>query len=106
MLNIYPVALQLAAVASVLASEIAPHDRDLAGQMKRASTGVPLKIAEGGYSKGGNRKELYHRALGSARETLSCAETARACKYIAQIDPELVRLANHVIGTLVNILKK
>jgi four helix bundle protein len=106
MLNIYPVALRLGAVASVIAKQIAPHDRDLASQMKRASTGVSLKIAEGSYSKGGNRRELYHRALGSARETLACAEQAHACSYITFIDPELVRLANQVIGTLVNVLKK
>src|SRR5689334_5914649 len=106
MLNIYPTSLELAAVASRIANEIAPHDRDLAAQMRRASTGVPLKLSEGSYSKGGYRKDLYHRALGSARETVSCAETAYACKYIASIDPDLVRHADRVIGTLVNILKK
>ena len=106
MLNIYPTSLELARVAARVAKDIAPHDPDLARQLRKASTGVPLKIAEGSYSRGGNRVELYHRALGSARETLSCAEAGHAIGYLANVDPELVRLGDRVIGTLVNILKK
>ncbi len=57
-------------------SEIERKDGDLARQMRRAVTSVPLNISEGAGSLKGNKRARYHTALGSARETVACLDVA------------------------------
>jgi hypothetical protein len=61
-------------------------------------------VAEGQYSRGALREARYHIALGSAREVLSCLETARAWRYVAQVDEALVGKLDRIIGTLVKLV--
>ena len=56
--------------------EIEAHDRDLARQLRRASSSVVLNISEGSGSSAGTRRERYRNALGSARETGACLDAA------------------------------
>lgn len=104
MLDIYPVSQQVAQDALRVAREIAQHDRDLAQQLSRAASSVPLNLSEGSYSKGGNRSARYHSAMGSAAEVRAILELAEGVRWIAH-DPARHARLHRVIGTLVRVLK-
>ena len=87
------------------ADRIAQFDRDLARQLKKSSTSVPLNVAEGAGSRGGNRRQRYDQALGSARETFATLETSEASGYISHIDAAMRNRLNHIIGTLVKLVR-
>ena len=57
------------------------------------------------YSRGKNRQARYQTAVASAREALSCWETAQALGWIGPLDPETGALFNRVIGTLVRLIQ-
>ena len=79
------------------------RDGDLARQLKRAGSSVLLNLAEGSGSAGGVRLARYRTALGSARETLACLETAEAWGYVRALPDGLVARMNRVVGALVRI---
>jgi four helix bundle protein len=90
----------------VAAPSIAPlraRSYALADQLERALISVPLNVAEVAYSRGRNRQARYQSAAASAREALSCFETAHAMGWSAPLEPELLALFNRVIGTLVRL---
>src|SRR5258708_29128639 len=101
MLRIYPVVLELIRDVRPLLARLEERDCDLGRQCRRALASVPLNLAEGTYSRGGNRMARYHNALGSAREALACFETGIAFVYLECIEPSALAQFNHVIGTLV-----
>ena len=105
MLRIYSVALDICRDASRIAKQIEKHDTSLANQLRRCASSVPLNIREGSGSFGGHRKQRYHSALGSAGEVLAVYDTAEAMNYIAPVSREMRRRVDHVIGTLVNVLR-
>ena len=105
MLRIYPVCLHMVREVRPLADEIARFDRDHARQLRRSSMSVPLNVAEGSGSRGGRRRLRYDDALGSARETLANLEAAQAVGYIRAIDPALRSRFDHIIGTLVRLVR-
>jgi len=105
MLRIYSVALEICRDASHIAKLIEKHDTSLANQLRRCVTSVALNIREGSGSFGGNRKQRYHTALGSAGEVLACYDTAEAMGYIDSVSTEMRGRVDHVIGTLVNVLR-
>ncbi len=104
MLRIYDVAVEMCRDAGVIARVIEKFDSDLARQLRRAATSVVLNIAEGSGSFGGNRKQRYHSALGSAREVLACYDSAEAMRYVEAALRVRNRL-DEIIGTLVNVLR-
>ena len=65
-----------------VASKVARHDRDLAQQMKRASTSAALNASEGLHAKAGKRRSRLEDAVNSARETLMALRLAGACGYL------------------------
>jgi four helix bundle protein len=89
MLRIYPVILEVLRQLRPVLRRLELRDKDLARQLRRCSVSVALNVAEGMYSRGGNRSARYHSALGSARETLACLEAAEACGYVAAADATL-----------------
>lgn len=103
MLRIYPVVLQLVSEVSTVLPELRLASAELASQCERALTSIPLNVAEGSHSRGRNRHARYHTALGSAREVLSCLETAEAMRIMPGPNAELRALFNQVIGTLVRL---
>ena len=105
MLRIYPVILDTIRAVRPLLATIGKHDADLARQMRRAAASVSLNVAEGMYSRGGLKTARYHVALGSMREVLACVETANALGYVDGVDEALVERANHIIGTLVKLVR-
>jgi four helix bundle protein len=105
MLRIYAVILEVLKQLQPALRRIELRDRDLARQLRRCSSSIALNLAEGMYSRGGNRNARYHTALGSARETLSCLEVAVVCGY-AQEDAHLRDKLDRIVGTLVKLVAK
>ena len=83
MLRIYEDAIALCREAAVVAKAVERFDGDLARQLRRAATSVPLNIAEGSGAFGGNRRQRYYSAMGSAREVGACFDAAEAMGYVA-----------------------
>ena len=104
MLRIYPVILEVLKELQPLVRRIELKDRDLGRQLRRCSSSIALNVAEGMYSRGGNRNVRYHSALASARETLACLEVASTCSYVASVNPALLAQLHRVIGTLVRLV--
>ena len=104
MLTIYPFILETIALLRPALIRIERCDRDLGRQLRRAASSVALGVAEGMYSRGGNRAARYHTALGSARETMACLEVAIAMGYLEAADPRLIDALRRIIGTLVRLV--
>jgi four helix bundle protein len=105
MLRIYSVAVEMCRDAGVSARAIERSDPDLARQLRKAATSVVLNIAEGSGSFGGNRKQRYHSALGSAREVVAVYDSAEAMRYIDRVAPAVRARLDEIIGTTVNVLR-
>src|SRR5205823_11192509 len=104
-LRIYPVALQLLVEVRPSLDSIQRRDRNLHNQMLRASESMVLNLAEGSRSQGGNKRVRYFNSLGSTREVLACVEVAMALGYIEPLTPVILDRFQHVIGTLVRLVK-
>ncbi len=78
----YDVSIQLIRSLSAPVALIARHDPDLARQLRRAATSVPLNVAEGNRRAGKDRLHLFRVADGSAREVLAGLEAAAAWGYL------------------------
>lgn len=102
-LRIYPVVLTLVRVAGARVGSLRARSFALGDQFERALISVPLNVAEGAYSRGRNRQARYQSAAASAREALACLETARALGWVGEVEPEMLRLFQQVIGTLVRL---
>ena len=105
MLRIYLVVLEWMAGAVVLLEQIERRDRDLDRQMRKALTSVALNTAEGAGNNRCHKLERYQTALGSAREVMACVDSAKALRYIAHVDPAWLDQGDHVIATLVVLVK-
>jgi len=101
MLRIYGVILEVLRELGPVVRAIEVHDRDLARQLKRASTSIALNCSEGSGCSGGTRKERYKNALGSARETGACLDAALALGYLEAVDAALLDRLDHVRAVLV-----
>jgi four helix bundle protein len=75
-------ALDAVAALGPLVGTIAQHDRDLASQLRRAGSSLPLNVAEGARREGRDRLQHYRIAAGSAAEARSALQVARAWGYI------------------------
>jgi four helix bundle protein len=72
-------------------------DREIAGQLHRASRSVALNVAEAlGLLPGKRQRNHFQIALGSARESMACIELAVATGLIDERDPHVVRVADRV----------
>ncbi|HEY5147586.1 MAG TPA: four helix bundle protein [Polyangiaceae bacterium] len=101
MLRIYATVIEVLGMLRPVLTQIESHDRDLARQLRRAAASVALNVSEGSGSRAGTRRERYHNALGSARETGACLDVAEALGYVAGIDAVLRDRLDHVRATLV-----
>ena len=105
MLRIYSVVIEVLRGLRPVIAQIEARDRDLARQLRRASSSIALNVSEGSGSRAGTRRERYCTALGSARETTSCLDVAEALGYLESIDATLRDRLDHVRATLVKIVK-
>jgi four helix bundle protein len=98
-LRIYVESIQLVRQLKPSLIKIAQHDADLARQMRRALTSIPLNIAEGEGRKNGNARVRFQTAMGSANEVRACIEVAEALGYV-DADATLVDALDKVARTL------
>lgn len=101
MLSIYTDSISIVKLVGRTYHQIAKHDPDLARQMRRAVSSITLNIAEGAAMTGGNQRQRYITALGSAKETRACFDIAEALDYIPPMSDEDVQHFRKVIGVLV-----
>ncbi len=104
MLRIYETALEVIRLLRPVREELKRHDPHLAEQLTDASNGVAQCIAEGSYSRGRNRHSLYHRALGSAKESGACLDIALANGYLESIDPRIRAGVSSICAVLYTIV--
>ncbi len=100
--------LSIGAVRMVrpLIERIEVHDRDLGRQLRRCVSSVPLNVAEGSESAGRNRQARYANAMGSARESRACLETAEALGYLEPDDlPTAVDRLDHIVAILFKLCR-
>ena len=81
-LKVYGEALEFVRAMRPVVLAIAKHDQDLARQLRKALTSIPLNIAEGAWRRGGNSRVRFETAMGSANEVASIMQTADAMGYI------------------------
>ncbi|MBI2393478.1 MAG: four helix bundle protein [Deltaproteobacteria bacterium] len=105
MLRVYDVAIEVVRELGPIIEQIGRRNRNLAGQLDRASSAVPLAIAEGTYARGGNRHAAYDRAIAEMRESLACCDVAVAKRYVEPLARTTRAKIDQVIGTLVNIVR-
>jgi four helix bundle protein len=78
----YEVSLELIAALRPIVPLIAREDRDLADQLRRAASSIPLNLGEGNLSAKGNRQKHFAIAHGSASEVRAALRTAVAWGWI------------------------
>lgn len=99
-LRIYPVALNMVRSLRPLLDRLSTRDPNLADQLRRAATSVPLNLHEGAYSQGRNTRARFHTALGSAAEVRACLDVAEALGYVDAVDAGLRDTLDRIIATL------
>ena len=103
MLRIYPVSLELVRDVQPLVRRLRSFDRNLADQLDRACTAVPLHLAEADGLRDGLRRVRHQTALGEARETASCLDVANAKGFDVPVMSR--QRLDHVIGVLVKLTR-
>ena len=104
MLRIYDMVLTMVGEAAGIAERIERRDADLARQIRRAAASVALNTAEGMGNTAGHKRQRYQTALGSAREVMACVDTAKAMRYVGEVDAAVLDRMDHVIATLVRLV--
>ena len=100
-LIVLDLAIETIACARPLVTRVRAADRDLGEQLRRALSSVPLNIAEGASSEGGNRLSRFSTAAGSTAESRAALRVAVAWGYIPASDAEPVEaLLDRIAGML------
>jgi len=93
--------VEMVRVVHGLAGKVARHDRDLAQQMRRASTSAALNGSEGIWAKAGKRRSRLEDAVNSTRETLMALRIAGACGYLP---PSEAQAAAREVDSVIRVL--
>lgn len=96
-LDVYRLALELASQIRRLLPEIQRFDRDLATQLRKATTSVPLNISEALRRRGRDRGHLLSVALGSAAEVQAILDVSIAMALfdsdsVTDLEPTIDRI--------------
>ena len=100
MLKIYADALEVVRELVPVVTEIDRHDPDLARQLRKARSSIPLNVAEGSHARGARRNLHYGYAKGSANECIAVLESAHAAGYIRVLPEMIIDRLRKIIGTL------
>ena len=96
--RVYQDSLALAKQVAPVITALKKQDSNLADQLRRALTSVPLNLAEGAGQAGGNRKQRYLTAMGSLREVEACVQVAEAMGYLEPNAEMNGQLTKTVVG--------
>ena len=77
-------ALEALGITRLLVDAVQRRDRDLGSQLRRALSSVPLNLAEGFGSTGGNARLRFQSAYGSLQEARTAIEVAVAWGYVTE----------------------
>jgi four helix bundle protein len=80
------VAIDLVAALRGLLEILEKRDRELAAQLRRAATSVPLNLAEGSGRTGQDRVRVFRIAAGSAQEVTASLRVALALAYVTEAE--------------------
>jgi four helix bundle protein len=105
MLHIYSVAIDMVRQLRPLIEQIGTRDSNLADQLRRAASSVPLNLHEGAYSQGGHVRARFHNALGSAAEVKACLDVAEAMGYL-EVDPGLRNTVDRIVATVHRLTRR
>ena len=75
------IALELIGALAPVVTAIAKHDRDLAQQIRRSASSVPLNVSEGNQRRGADRFQHFRIAAGSAAEARTALDVACGWGY-------------------------
>ena len=105
-LQVYQAAIQLVGWADTILQKV-PKGLAVSGQLDRASTSIPLNIAEGnGKFTAADRCKFFDIARGSALESAACLDVLLAKKQITE--PETVEgktILVRIVCMLVGLIK-
>src|SRR5262245_66148138 len=105
-LQIYSVAVEMVRQLRPLIERVGMRDSNLADQLRRAATSVPLNMSEGAYSQGGHVRARFHNALGSAAEVRACLDVAEAMGYVDHVPAELRNILDRIVATLHRLARR
>jgi four helix bundle protein len=98
-LEIYQETLSMVREVHAVAKVVERVDGDLARQMRRSASSVPLNVSEGIYSRKGNRLARWQDAMGSANETRAALHVAEAVGLVEH-RAELLDRIDEIVATL------
>ena len=98
-LRILNTAIEVVRSMRTTVNVVAQHDADLARQMRRALTSIPLNIAEGERRWNGHGRQRFESAMGSANEVVACLRVADAMGYLV-VDAKLLDELDKIARTL------
>ena len=106
-MRVYRVAIEMVKSVCRLSRKVQQHDPDLARQMRKACTSVPLNMAEGWHGHAGNRRVRFDTAMTEARETLAAIEVSVAIGYLGQdeVAADLDRL-DHIVAVMWKLTRR
>ena len=105
-LRIYSIAIEMVQRLRPLIERIRRQDANLADQLRRAVTSIPLNLHEGAYSQGGNSRARFYTALGSAAEVRACLDVAEALGYLEPVDAGLRDRLDQIVATLHRLARR
>jgi four helix bundle protein len=85
-LHAFDVSVQLIRQLREPVTRLQARDADLASQIRRAASSVPLNVAEAHRRVGRDRAHLFRVAAGSAAEVRAALLVAEAWGHVAQAD--------------------
>ena len=105
MLRIYSDILEWLGALQPILKAVAGHDRDLASQLRRASTSVGLNVAEGMGASGGMRLKAYRVALGEMREARAAVDIATKLEYVDPLPARDLDRMEKIVATLIKLAR-
>ena len=103
-LDVYQVAIDFVALADDVVEALPRGRAYLADQLQRASTSIPLNVAEGaGEFSRKDKARFYRMALRSATE---CAALLDVCRKLRLVDPAQLQRGHDLLDRAVAMLTK
>ncbi len=97
----HEIAMELITAFRPVVERVAPRDKDLAGQMRRAATSAAANTAEGGRRSGGDRLHAFRIASAETAEAVTHARIAAAWGHVDAADlAEVLALADRLQAVL------